>query len=61
MSFKHLSWIFLCLCCAASPAKAQTLHVISVADICDFDLGTGFGVNQITWKRRQNILRPLQD
>ena len=45
MSFKHLSWIFLCLCCAASPAKAQTLHVISVADIHDFDLGTGFGVN----------------
>jgi Caspase domain len=45
MSFKHLSWILLCLCCAASPVRAQTLHVISAVDIHDFDLGAWFGVN----------------
>jgi Caspase domain len=45
MSFKHLSWILLCLCCAASPVKAQTLHVISVADIHNFDMGDWFRIN----------------
>ena len=45
MSWKSLYWLLVCLCCFMSPVKAQTLHVISVADIHDFDLGGWFDVN----------------